>query len=118
MTRMHIAAAITLALAWLAGAAGDEFSRDNSEPVTHIIVIEQMKFVPEQITVSPGDSVKWINRDEIIHDIAEKENNLWRSEQLEKGESHAIRVDTDTDYYCTLHPVMQGRIYITRNHNK
>lgn len=81
-------------------------------PKTHVVEIKQMKFVPEQITVQPGDSIKWINRDIVSHNVAEEENEKWKSPNLEPGATFSIKVSETASYLCTLHPVMKGNISI------
>ncbi len=81
-------------------------------PKTHVIEIKQMKFVPEQITVQPGDSIKWINKDIVSHNVAEEESELWKSKNLETGDTFSIKVSETASYLCTIHPVMKGIISI------
>lgn len=86
--------------------------RKSKDPETHIVKIEQMSFVPEKLTVSPGDTVKWINRDVVTHDVKSKH---WDSPKMEQGESYSVVISSNTNYKCTLHPVMKGEIIITNN---
>lgn len=80
---------------------------------THVVEIKQMSFVPNKLAVSPGDTVKWINRDLVTHNVSSEH---WKSSELEQGENFAIKVTEDVTYNCRLHPVMKGKI-ITDNHN-
>jgi plastocyanin len=82
------------------------------ETKTHIVKIQQMSFVPEQLTVSPGDSVKWINKDLVSHDVKSTDSEDWKSSILEEGESFTIEITDETKYKCSLHPVMEGEIQL------
>lgn len=48
------------------------------------------------------------------HDVAEEGNRLWQSEELQKGDSFALKVNGESAYLCTIHPVMKGEILIER----
>lgn len=84
----------------------------NSE--THVVEIKQMKFVPAKLEVAPGDSVKWINRDIVAHNVAEETNNLWQSNELQNGEIFTIEIKEKASYFCTIHPVMKGKIMLKK----
>ncbi len=86
---------------------------------THVVEIKQMKFVPQTLTVAPGDSIKWVNRDIVEHDVVDKTDKLLVSKSLKMGEWYAVKIsksetDGQIDYICTLHPVMKGRIKIEK----
>lgn len=89
---------------------GCNSKQSNSE--THIVEIRQMKFVPAKIEVTPGDSVKWINRDIVAHNVAEETNNLWKSNELQNGDIFTIEIKKGSKYVCTVHPVMKGEILL------
>jgi plastocyanin len=86
------------------------FKQLNSE--THIVEIKQMKFVPAKIEVNLGDSVKWINRYIVAHNVVEETNNLWKSTELENGDTFTIEIKAGSKYLCTIHPVMKGEIFL------
>lgn len=83
-----------------------------SGPEEHTIEIIQMKFVPAEITVNKGDLVKFVNHDLVTHDITEDPGKKWTSSQLPADESWSMTVTESSDYYCTLHPVMKGKIIV------
>ncbi|SHG48846.1 Cupredoxin-like domain-containing protein [Fodinibius roseus] len=86
--------------------------QSNSE--THTVEIKQMKFVPAKIEVTPGDSVKWINRDIVAHNVAEETNNLWQSTELQNGDTFTIEIKEKASYLCTFHPVMKGKVMLKK----
>lgn len=79
---------------------------------THIIEIEQMSFIPETLSISPDDSVKWINKDLVTHDVESNNPEKWKSPKLEQRESFTVEVTSKAKYKCTLHPVMKGVILL------
>jgi plastocyanin len=82
-------------------------------PTTHTVVIAEMKFVPETLTVRPGDTVIWINRDFFPHTATAQDrsfdsgdiatNQSWKYVATKKGTAA---------YVCTLHPTMKGTLII------
>jgi plastocyanin len=79
---------------------------------THAILIQQMKFAPAELTLNEGDTVTWINRDIVDHNVTEEINKSWTSGILTAEKSWSMVVMKSADYMCTLHPVMKGRIVV------
>lgn len=78
---------------------------------TKIVTIENMKFNPATITVKKGVKITFINNDIVAHNATEK-NNLWASPLLANGKSWTFSPDKTSDYYCTVHVVMKGKIIV------
>ena len=90
------------------------FQNDKSTaglPSDHVVEVRQMAFVPSSITVRKGDRITFINRDIVMHDIAEKKK-AWQSHPLATGKSWTLTVMQSADYYCSIHPVMKGKIIL------
>lgn len=68
-------------------------------------------FAPGSLTVAPGATVTWSNRDSVTHTSAS--GTLW-SATLEPGESFSRTfADRGTfNYRCTIHPGMSGTITV------
>lgn len=76
------------------------------------VVIQQMQFTPAEIAVNEGDTVIWINRDIVDHNVTEEKNKEWSSSTLPPGKSWNMIVIKDADYLCTIHPVMKGKLTV------
>ncbi|WP_008583893.1 plastocyanin/azurin family copper-binding protein [Niabella soli] len=76
-----------------------------------VVVIEQMKFVPDNITVKKGDTITFINKDIVPHDITEATEG-WKSGKLDPGSSWRFAPQKDENYFCSIHVVMKGRIKV------
>ena len=90
-------------------------SKNESVPIankTYTIEIDQMKFIPEHLVVNKGDTVVWINKDYIQHDITDKNKEEWTSGVLNKDMKWSKVITKDEDYYCSIHVVMNGIIRI------
>lgn len=78
---------------------------------THVIEIQRFEFVPAEVQVGPGDTIRWINRDPVPH-TATAADSSWDSGRLELGEAWNLVVgDGDAgSYLCAYHPTMRGRV--------
>lgn len=79
----------------------------------HTIEIKQMKFHPSELRINKGDTVLWINRDITDHDVTEEANKAWTSSRLSTGKSWSKVVTESADYFCSLHVVMKGKLFVT-----
>lgn len=90
---------------------------DNSGNVAqlHIVEISQMKFVPAVLSVNKGDTIMWINKDMVDHDVTEEELNSWTSSRIPAGGSWKMVATKSDAYFCSLHVVMKGKIIVDGN---
>ncbi len=94
--------------------AAQPTSVEKVAPVVHTSVtisIEQMKFQPDNITVSSGDTVIFLNHDMVEHDVTE-EKQQWKSKPLATNASWKLVPTKSGSYYCSIHPVMKGKITV------
>jgi plastocyanin len=85
---------------------------EKTAPSLYIVQIEQMKFLPANISVHIGDTIMWVNNDMVPHDVTEEKSNVWSSSLLQPGQSWKLVVTTGADYYCSIHQVMKGSFEI------
>jgi plastocyanin len=79
---------------------------------THEIVIQGLLYVPETLTVRPGDVVVWINKDPFPHTVTAA--GSFDSGSIAAGKSWrftARKVGTHP-YSCTLHTTMKGTLRV------
>lgn len=76
-----------------------------------VVTIENMKFNPATITVKKGDQVTFINKDVVAHNATET-HKAWASPMLQTGQSWTFTPEKTSDYYCTVHVVMKGKIIV------
>lgn len=93
-------------------AASCNSAAPERESQTHTIEIKQMKFVPSEITVQDGDSIVWINKDLVAHDVTEEKTKKWSSSLLQPGNSWKMAIHESADYYCSIHVVMKGKVQV------
>ena len=87
-------------------------SKQARSPVAHTVEIRGMKFLPDSLSVQKGDTVTWVNHDIVTHDITPQGSKAWSSSPLPTGKSWSVVIEKSSDYYCSIHPVMKGRVEI------
>ncbi len=77
-------------------------------------------YLPYEISITPGESVTWLNEDSAFHSITsgnfENPDGLFDSGHLDPSETFSYTFETSGtfEYYCTLHPWMQGFVIVER----
>ena len=85
---------------------------EKPRPKVHTVEIKQMKFQPAELFVQKGDTVIWINNDIVPHDVTEESSKAWTSSLLPVGQSWSLVVTKSSDYYCSIHVVMKGKLVV------
>ena len=82
-----------------------------AKPVTHTVTIDATSYQPARLSVHPGDTVVWVNKDLIPH-TATAAGGSFDSKVLASGASFrfTVKAKGGTDYSCLFHPTMKGRI--------
>jgi amicyanin len=77
------------------------------------VSIENMLFNPPEITVAPGTTVTWVNKDVIPHTVVDT-NKSFRSKILTREDKFSFTFTTagDYNYLCSVHPNMKRKIVI------
>jgi len=79
-------------------------------PKSYTVEIKAMQFQPAELSVQKGDTVLFINHDMLVHNVTEEKNKAWSSPSLAPGDSYQMVVNESSGYYCSLHPVMKGKL--------
>jgi len=77
------------------------------------ITIDNFSFNPAVLTVKPGTTVTFENRDDIPHTVVDGAGHF-RSKALDTNDRFSFTAGTagTIDYFCGLHPHMKGRIVV------
>lgn len=78
------------------------------------VIIESMKFSPAELTVGEGDTITWINKDLVDHNVKDTLKNLFYSDTLKNSHSFRWVVTGKAKYICTIHPTMSGEIILAK----
>jgi len=79
----------------------------------NVVTIDNFVFTPPEVTVAVGTTVKWVNHDDIPHTVVDKNRNF-RSKALDTDNEYSFTFASagTYDYFCGLHPHMQGKIIV------
>jgi plastocyanin len=105
-----LAALSLVALLVLAPTAG-------AQGKTVTVNIKDFAFHPSHITVAPGTTVKWVNKDKAPHTAtATQPRGAFDSGTLKRGQSHSHKFmhPGTYKYYCKIHPNMKGTVTVRR----
>jgi amicyanin len=76
--------------------------------------IAQLKFQTDTVRIEAGQSVRWINDDEVPHTVTFAEGAIASSGELRGGQAFTVRFDRPGiyPYTCTPHPFMRGVVVV------
>jgi plastocyanin len=80
---------------------------------SHPVEISNLMFVPENVSVHPGDTVVWTNKDDRDHTVVAQDGSF-ASTVIHHGESfsHKFEKPGTFTYGCKLHPRMKGVVTV------
>ena len=75
------------------------------------VAIENLAFLPAEITVKAGETIEWTNKDRFAHTATVKGG--WEVViPPGKTATHVVAAGDTVEYYCRFHPNMKGRITV------
>ena len=82
-------------------------------PQTHTVTIESMRFQPEALDLTSGDTIVWVNNDLVPH-TATSETGGFDSKEIQPGKSWSYVIERKGDfaYTCTFHPTMKALLHV------
>jgi amicyanin len=85
-------------------------AKAETAPSVHI---DNFTFTPQEITVTRGTTLTWVNDDDIPHAIAAT-GQAFRSKAMDTEQkfSFTFTEPGTYDYFCSLHPHMQGKVIV------
>lgn len=75
-------------------------------------------YIPSHIVIEKGKQVTWVNEDSAFHSVTsgfyDAPTGLFDSGYLDPYQSFSLTFDETGiyDYYCTLHPWMEGQVIV------
>lgn len=83
------------------------------ESATHTVVIENMRFNPDKLTVKRGERVVWVNKDLFPHTVTEDGKKFDSGDiPVEKSWTYLAAASGEYTYLCTYHPGMKGTLIV------
>lgn len=82
-------------------------------PATVAVSIENYAFQPDPLTIAVGTTVRWTNRDEVLHTVVSNDK-LFSSPELQANQhfEFTFKKAGTFAYFCTLHPEMKGKVIV------
>ncbi|MDP9386409.1 MAG: plastocyanin/azurin family copper-binding protein [Actinomycetota bacterium] len=116
MRKGHRGAAVVVLLVALAACGGDSDTADGAEGAVggdgaNEVVLKDIAFKPEKLSIEVGDSVTWKFEDKgIAHNVV-AEDKSFESETKDSGTfEHTFETAGTFPYVCTVHPGMTGTV--------
>lgn len=77
------------------------------------VVMKDIAFDPQSITINVGESVTWTNEDSVAHTVV-ADNGEFESGELGNGETFSFTFASagTYPYTCTIHPGMKGTVIV------
>jgi len=101
-------------------AAGEAAARAHApaqpQAATNEVTIDNFAFNPKIVSVTAGSKLTWRNRDDVPHKIQSADNRFAGSPLLDTKAAYSVGFPESGEfpYFCSLHPVMQGKVVVTR----
>lgn len=83
-------------------------------PASVEIRIDNFAFAPAAITVEPGTTVQWENRDDIPHTVVSEDKTTFKSKALDTGDTfrYTFTKQGTYTYFCSVHPKMTAKVVV------
>jgi plastocyanin len=117
---LALLAILTAVLAGCGGGGGGGSTKQaaSSSPCASgsvVIHMADINFKPEQAPAKVGQTVCWVNDDDVQHDAVDEDGKQFASALFGKGKTFswkAAKAGT-VKYVCTVHPGMTGQLTIS-----
>jgi plastocyanin len=78
------------------------------------VKIDNFAFIPQELTVSAGTTVEWVNLDDIPHVVVSDDRKTFKSKALDTDEkfSYTFTKPSTYTYFCSIHPKMTGKVIV------
>jgi plastocyanin len=107
------ATAFVLATALFAAPNAQSVAAAETGASPYKVTIDNFTFTPAEITVPAGATITFVNGDDIPHVVAAV-NKTFRSKAMDTDDvySFTFAMPGVYDYFCALHPHMQGKVIV------
>ncbi len=90
----------------------------NTQSSGNTVILKDTSFQPQQITISTGSELTWINQDSVNHTVVGDGTGPggdFQSKTLQPGEEFSFIFDQPGNYpyHCSIHPSMKGTVIVT-----
>ena len=95
------------------GCGGSD-DKPAAEKAPNTVDMKDIAFSPGKVTVKTGDTVTWVNQDDVEHNVVATKGATFKSKLLGKDGTFKFKADKagTVSYVCTIHPGMEGTIVV------
>ena len=96
-------------------AKSDDANTKKEKAPANSISIDNFTFSPQSLTVTPGTTVVWVNRDDVPHTVRSVDNKF-KSGTLDTDDTFKFTFNDEGTfkYFCTVHTHMTGEIIVKK----
>ena len=76
------------------------------------ITIDNLVFVPAEVSAKVGDTIEWINKDVLAHTATARNGDFDVTTPPKKTVSSILKKAGSIEYYCRFHPNMKAVLTI------
>ena len=76
------------------------------------ITIDNMVFAPAEVSAKVGDTIEWINKDELAHTATARNGDFDVTTPPKKTVTSVLKKAGSVEYYCRFHPNMKAVLTI------
>lgn len=94
-------------------AVAPQLSANPQQAATAEVKIDNFSFGPATLTVAPGTTVTWVNRDDIPHTVVSTDS-VFKSKVMDTDEkfSYTFTKPGTYPYFCSIHPKMTATVVV------
>lgn len=87
------------------------------KPETHTMDQQGMTFLPHIMVITQGDTVKFLNHDNVVHNVYSPDNEGYNLGSFKQNEDRSYTFAKAGAYtqLCSVHPEMLGFIFVNQN---
>ena len=110
--KLLVLSAVLVGLAAIFGHA-EIHAQSKDAPASQQVKIDNFSFSPQQLTVAVGTTVVWVNNDDVPHTVVGSHQEF-KSKALDTDDkfSFTFTKSGTFDYFCSVHPMMTGKIVV------
>lgn len=88
--------------------------KETNTPRTEAMDQKKMTFVPHVLVVAKGDTVKFLNHDNVAHNVYSPDSDAYNLGTFKQNEERTHTFDQEGAYtqLCSIHPEMLGYIFV------
>ena len=85
-----------------------------NQPPAATVIMRRLTFTPHTVTIHLGQTVRWVNKDNVAHNVTAENGTTFQSSTFGHGGSFTYKplVTGTIPYTCTIHPNMMATLIV------